>query len=202
MTTGTFIKTGFATTDTAAPKVAFDYAYDDFNRANGAPGNTPVGGYAWTNRGTIWNIVSNALEPTGTTTATSSEVYIDEPHTDGTLETVLTKNLDATLKGVYFRGQADTAGYLFYAPEAGVYALRSRSASGALATIQASTQGFTAGDKLTVVLNGSTITCKVNNTAIITVTDTQFSGTRKGLWAWKNGGTPLATYDYFAWSEL
>jgi hypothetical protein len=50
---------------------------------------------------------------------------------------------------------------------------------------------------LTVVLNGSSITCKVNGTTAITATNSTYStGTRHGAWVYPGNGDGI--FDSFA----
>lgn len=202
---GTFIVSDFVSTDTAAQPVRKNVAFDNFNRANGALGSTSFGGFAWSqNAGAVHEIVSNQLKVQTIPAGSQAYAWIDTPETDGYLSAKISIAGDTKLKGLMFRGQADGACYVFYGPDSGTWVLKSRSAAGGLVTLVSSSVPCVQGDVPEIELNGPNITCRVNGAVAITTTNTLYSGTRKGVWTFFNGGsTNNPTYwDDFAWSAL
>lgn len=163
------------------PPPTVTYAVDSFNRADttGGPGTTEVGGYTWSvTAGDSFEVASNRLKGLAVATA-PPDCLIDDGQADGTIS--LTLPNASTNGGIAFRISADrSTGYVFYNNISG-YSLRKRTAAGTYVQLVAGPTGANApGDVLSVVLSGSSIVCKVNGTAVITTTDSSFTGTRHG----------------------
>lgn len=169
---------------TAGVPVA-NYWVDTFTRSdNTVPGTTETGGFAWTvTSGNAFGIASGAL--TSTTVGTSpQDCYVDDGHADGTI--TFTLPLGSGQGGIMFRGSGtnDAIALVFYHDATGAYFLKSRSGGSTYATIQpASGVTAAAGDVIQVVLNGSSIICRVNGVTVITATSAiNQTATRHGVW--------------------
>lgn len=169
------------------------YASDDFNRVNNASlGVTPVGGLTWQNAcpGTptvTFTVFANTAVLSANTSAAGADAYVDTAQANGTVRATITN--PSGFPGLVFRaaGTNNATGYVFFKNGAN-YTLSSRT-GGAL-TAMLSTTGVTpaAGDIIEVVLNGSSIVCRVNGTAVITTTSSLNTGTRHGIFNNSAGG--------------
>lgn len=201
---GTFVISDFTSTDTSARIVREEYAVDDFNRPNGPMGATSFKSHPWSqSAGAGFSISDNMMKLLTIPTTSQAYAWIDEPHTDGVLTATLAISGGGNNKGLYFRGQADGAGYAFHG-SGGTYTLKARSAAGALTDLAASTIQTRAGDVLSVTMRGANITCYVNGVQALSVTNSLYTGTRKGFWAFANGGNSdaLVSFDDFSWVAL
>jgi hypothetical protein len=182
--TGTYSATSTATAG-AAPAT---YALDTFNRADSASlGSTETGAFAWsfanaTTGAILTNQARMSAAPT-TPNTVDGDIYIDDAQANGTLQVTLKSSGQ---QGMMFRGSGtnNTSAWVFFKDAAGAYFLKKRTAAGAYTTI-VSVSGITgaAGDVLTVILNGSSITCKVNGAVAATTTDAfNSTATRHGMW--------------------
>lgn len=172
------------------------YAADNFNRANGAPGSTPTGSYAWTAVGIngaasgTWAVTSNQLALSGATGDQS--LVVNDGQANGTVSVKCNQN-DG---GLVFRGVDGNNFLMLWADSAG-YKLMLRNNT----WTQLASSGTTpaAGDVLSVVLNGSSITWKVNGTTLGAVTNTNNqSATRHGV----RQGNGAGTFDDFSHTSV
>jgi hypothetical protein len=176
-----------------APPSATVYAYDDFNRAdNASMGSTPVGGLVWQNacNGTpaaAFTVFANTAVLSGNTSGAGADAYVDTAQANGTIRATIVGS--SGFPGLVFRaaGTNNATGYVFFKNGAN-YTLSSRT--GGTLTAMLSTTGVVpaVGDVLEVVLNGSSIVCKVNGAAVITTTSTLNTGTRHGIFNNSAGG--------------
>jgi hypothetical protein len=182
-----------------APPGATVYAYDDFNRANSSTmGSTPVGGLLWQNAcngtpATTYGVFANTAVLNGNTSGAGAEAFVDTGQANGTVRATIVN--PSGFPGLVFRasGTNNANGYVFF-KNGSSYTLSSRTA-GVLTPIASSTGVAPAGgDILEVVLNGSSIICKVNGAAVVSVTDTLYTGTRHGIFNNSAGGQHGAFY--------
>jgi hypothetical protein len=169
------------------------YAADTFTRADSATlGSTETGANAWTATGGTWAIAANTMtvaNATGGVTCT-----INDGQANGTFSVKLGSSTGASLYGLHFRGTAPSNGYILFRDGDGTLALRTRSGFQNVAGTGPLGSGVTVGDTITVIVNGTSITVKLNGTTLTTVTDSAFSGTVHGLFAYD--GT--AAFDNFS----
>jgi len=193
-----FITSDFVTTDTAAKKVGQIYAADSFNRADGAPGNTEVGGLPWAleNASGAMAIASNKMALTGVN-AQSAGAYIIDANLDGELS--MTHSGSAN-DGLFWRSSSVSNGYVCYR-DASTYVIKRRTGTGSF-TAMGTTSGISpaAGDKLRVVVQGDSHKLYVNGALALSLTDaTHLTQTRKGLFVYSTGAH---TFDDFQWTSL
>jgi hypothetical protein len=181
--TGTY-STSASCTAGAVPTV---YASDTFQRANNSSlGSTPVGNYAWATLGTTWSILNNALNVANSTTSTNNDCTINDGQANGTFTAILPAVLGL---GILFdaAGTNNATGYVLYPTTGGYYRLSKRTSTNNYTALVTSTTIAAAGDVVSVIKNGSTITVKVNGAVIINTTDASYSGTVHGIWAANTG---------------
>ena len=196
--TGTYSTT--ATGTTAAPPVV--YASDSFARADSSTlGSTELGAFAWSViNAARWTIASGALACGATSGVTApNDVFVDDAQANGTISLKLLGLPTST--GLAFRvgGSGNVNGFIFWAGGS-TWTLSRRTAAGAYTAVATGTGTPAAGDTLSVVLNGSSIVCKVNGVAIITATDANYqANTRHGVWT--NANISATTYDNFSHTD-
>jgi hypothetical protein len=201
------IGTTFSTASAAvtAGAAITTYAADDFNRADGPAGTTPVGGLAWatTNTGTL-SIISNVPNIT-TTTNVESVAYVDAGQANGTIQATIASWAGNVAQGIDFRGSGTADGYVFWAsPSTKVYTVSRRTAANTYVTAASiATPTSVVGDVLKVVLNGATVTCYINGTQVATFQDTTNAAkTRHGLWRGSSTvTTPTPVPDSFSFTS-
>jgi hypothetical protein len=187
----------YSATSTATAGAAITtYASDTFTRST--LGTTETGGFAWTqnNGSTSWSCNGSQLVAAASATPAENECYIDDGQTNGTIS--VTRVASTYNSGIVFRatGANDVNGYIFWISSGGVWTLSKRTASNTYTSLGTNnTISPLAGQVMSVVLNGSSITCKVNGTTVITATDATYSGTRHGMWVNANNGQ---TWDGFS----
>lgn len=178
-----------------AGAVPATYALDSFTRST--LGSTETGSYAWSSaNGSAWTCngtqLINSSAPTNT-----ADCFIDDGQANGTLQVARVSGAGA---GIVFRasGTGNLNGYIFW-NNGGTYTLSKRTALNSYSALQTASLTPANGDVMTVVLNGSSIVCKVNGVAVITTTDSAYTGTRHGVWTISS--TP-ATFDDFKHSSV
>lgn len=119
------------------------------------------------------------------TSTTPQDCWIDDTRADGTIKWTL-RTATAGNIGIAFRLAADNlTGFVFYRDSGGTYLLKRRAGANSYVTLT-TVAGVTAavGDVMEVVLNGSSITAKVNGVTVATATETtNQTATKKGLWS-------------------
>lgn len=201
---GTFVISDFNSTDTSARIIREEYAADDFNRPNGPMGATSFKGLPWSqSAGAGFSIAGNMLKLLTIPTTGQATAWIEDPRIDGTVTATLAIAGGGNNKGLFFRGQGDGAGYAFHGSGT-TYTLKARSAAGTLTDLATSTIQTRVGDVLSARMQGSNITCYVNGVQALAVTNSLYAGTRKGFWAFANGGNSdaLVSFDDFSWAAL
>lgn len=197
---GTFIKSGFTTTDLTAPVLVPSYLQDTFNRANGALGVTP-GGKAWAQSGGTGSSFTIAGNRISTANPAASKAWLEDSHPDGVLSMTVS-TYTSGLWGLSFRGTTGQDGeYVFYVGESGAgAALKKRTGPDAYTTLALGSPAIVpaAGQVLSVVLQGPSITCKVDGVTVVAVTDSTYTGNQRGLFS-RNG---TATADDFLYAPL
>lgn len=190
---GTGVNSATATTTTGAPTVT--YSADTFTRANGALGSTETGSYAWASVGGTNSISSNMLSFDSVVNAgNGATVLINDAHNNGTFK-LTRKGSGSGIGGLFFLGDATTfTGYVVWQSGSN-YALSKRTAQNAYTQLGVSS-GVTpaSGDVITVIVNGTSITVKINGVTVITVTDSSYSGTYHG--GWSQGATTLDDFSH------
>jgi hypothetical protein len=166
------------------------YTADTFNKADASTlGVATTGGQTWAtaNASTQYAINGNTAKVTTVTEATApGDVYIDDGQVNGAIKVTLLDTL--TSKGLTFRGSGtnNSTAYLFYRSAATTLTFAKRTGVNAYTTIQAATgqPAAAAGDVLSVVMNGTSFTFKLNGATVMTVTDATYqTGTRHGIWS-------------------
>lgn len=172
------------------------YAYDSFNRADGAPGATEGGVYDWTTinaTGTgSWSISGNAVAAT----SNGSESYLvaDTLHSDGSVSAKFVNIVDG---GLVFRC-VDASNLCMVWATGGVYKIM-KKVSGAWTQIGADAGTPVAGDVVRVELDLNSIKLYVNGSLLLSVSDSANN------WATKHGfraSASAATYDDFKHESL
>lgn len=162
---------------------------DDFTRADGALGSTPVGAAAWVT--TVGDIrITGGLV---TASVANSGAMVNTPLTD----CVVGVTGALASQGLLFRANADGSGYYFMWSGGGQeYRVGLRSALGAFTALQGTgtTKTFAAGSRYEVELRGSRILCKVGGETVLDVTDGTHAGTRHGIVMASVTGAPLKNF--------
>lgn len=165
------------------------YSVDTFTRADGAIGSTETGAYAWTAQPAAdqskYVVGSNRLAQAPNTRANPGNLAINDGQANGVLKLTLV-SAGTVGGGLMFRGNADGSnGYVFDRDSTGVYRIRQRTAIGTISAVAGPTAAIgAANDQLEVVLNGSSISAKVNGVEVLTYTDTLYTtNTYHGYWA-------------------
>lgn len=189
---GTFITSDFASTDATAPIMSTIYAADTFTRADGVPGTTERGGYAWTFRAGTWNIKGGVLESGDTTGATPNDCWIDPGKTSGTITAKALASGPAENAAIMFRKASvgNTAWAFYGRGPTTFWTLAKRTGSDSFTVVPLTGTGvyFASGQIAKVVLSGTRIQCYVDGVLTHDVTDSTYS-TQTGV----GFGTRLAT---------
>lgn len=152
-------------------------ASDDFNRADGPLGSTPVGGFAWQQTpANTFSVVSNSLRDGGSS-PDLSRAWIDDGQADGRLSCIVQNQA----QGLLFRAAADgSSGYYFFW-SVGSSAWRFGTYAANFVGLASGTGAWSAGAKIEVVMSGSNFTFYVNDVQVLTATNTTHTGTRHGV---------------------
>lgn len=182
---------GSATSAVLAIAATAAYAADDFNRAASTTslGLSSVGGYAWQPLVGTWGLDgTNAYDVNAG--STNHIAVLDDGYANGTLELVF-KGSNLANNGLLFRA-TDTNNFLVILASGLLY----KCEAGAFAQIGGSARTAAANDVYTVILNGSSISLKVNGAALGSTVTSAFNqaATKHGILA-KNAG---ALFDSFA----
>lgn len=162
---------------------------DDFTRADGPLGVTPVGNKPWLYSAGTMSLVNGLV----TASSANAGAFVDAGITNGTVG--VTGSLAS--QGLIFRASSTGEGYYFMWSGGGQeYRVGRRSAQGAFTAIlgTGTARTFTAGARYEVELNGSSIKCKVNGTIVLEITDTTYSGTHYGVVSASTTGAPLKNF--------
>jgi len=202
----TFVRSDFTSTDTTAPKISLYLAQDNFDRADGPLGTTPVGNKAWalTKSGpdaTNWSVVGNKARVAGNVGVALATVPITSQNV--TVSATYEGITGGTLPGVAFRGSA-TSILVFYIQNspAGTWVVQRFTYSGNTFT-QIATGAAAAhvvGSKIEVRCVGNTFTCYLNGVQVAQFTDAA-SGSNYGLMAYSNNAANSAQLDNFLVAE-
>lgn len=176
---GTFIKSSFTTTDTAAPRITAVYASDSFDRsASSNVGASEVGGYPWNYRAGTYRISGNRLSSGDTTGATPADCWIDPARTTGTITAKIYAAGAGNHAGLVFRRAAvGHTGWVYYA-RTSTHVLAKRTGSDTFTVVDPTgpTPGLIAGEELSVeLLAGGRIRCSVNGVVTHDVTDSTYA---------------------------
>jgi hypothetical protein len=171
------------------------YFADLFARTDSATsmGSTTVGGFAWTAVSGTWGITSNQAYDAAPTSHTQHLVVVNDGQADGTVSATLANSLVGVANvdgGSVFR-YSDANNYWFTSFAGKLY----KKVAGTVTQIGTTMSGgsLAAGNVVTVVLNGSSITAKINGTTFATTTDTfNQTATRHGLlgYGYNGAGRP------------
>ena len=165
---------------------------DNFNRADGPPGNT-LNGKPWvaTSASTNWQISSNQLAAIGATI--SGALYVDAGISDCTFTAVFGGTFERNW-GMMLRF-GDSANYFRFSYVGGTSGAPlgqlTKVLAGTVSTVatEATSAPWVAGDTFAVVLAGSSFTIKKNGTTIITATDSSLvTNTKFGFWGTSTSG--------------
>jgi hypothetical protein len=195
-----------ATATATAGTAVVIYTADTFNKADASTlGVATTGGQTWAVAGsgtTAYAISGNQAKVTSVTEATApGDAYIDDGQVNGTIKVTIPDTL--TSKGITFRGSGtnNSTAYLFYRSAATTLTFAKRTGVNAYTTIQAATGQPTAaaGDVLSVVMNGTSFTFKLNGATVMTVTDATYqTGTRHGIWSGNISGGTVSFFDEYS----
>lgn len=175
--------TGSVDTFAKLKQVYTIYASDSFTRADAdVPGSTTVGAKPWLSAaGNVFGIRSNRLVKISATTQPHNVVF-NTGFADFTYHATLVNDTNA---GIVFRETADgTGGGWMVWKEGGVYTLTKRTGAAVYTHVaKGSNRVPVVGDRVSVILKGSSITVRVNGTTVITHTDAAYSTqTHAGIW--------------------
>lgn len=162
---------------------------DDFARADGPLGTTPVGSKPWLYSAGTLSLVGGLV----TASAGNAGAFVDAGISNGTVG--VTGSLSS--QGLIFRASSTGEGYYFMWSGGGSeYRVGRRSALGAFTPITGTgtTRTFTSGARYEVEMNGSTIKCKVNGTTVLEITDSTYTGTHHGVVSASTTGAPLKDF--------
>jgi hypothetical protein len=173
------------------------YAADAFTRADGAVGNTPTGGFAWTVpagiTGATWAISSNHLSGSG---GGEYAFHVNTGHADGTVSVT---RVSGTGHSLAFRVvDKDNCWFWWPSPYDNYFHLM-KVIAGNYTDLGVGPVGqpVAGGETMSVVLNGSRIIAKVNGATIFDITDSALStATRHGVFIISDFGT--AVFDDFS----
>lgn len=170
---------------------------DNFNRADGPPGNT-LNGKPWvaTSAATNWQISSNQLAAIGATI--SGALYVDAGISDCTFTAVFGGTFDRNWGMILRFG--DGANYFRFSYVGGTSVAPLGQLSKVVAGVtsivatEVTSAPWVAGDTFAVVLAGSSFTIKKNGTTIITATDSSLvTNTKFGFWGVSTSGAARIT---------
>lgn len=190
-TIGSTASTSTATA-TAGP-VLVTYSADPLT-GSGVMGTAQTGGQAWN----IFSGVAFArnTDGAGVTTSITDRNFclVDDGQANGTMS--LTVGTTGGIPGLYFNAATDfSTGYLFW-NNSGTWTLSKQTALTTRSPLSTVAGTMNAGDVLTVVKNGSSITCKVNGATVLTATDATYSGTRHGLYSYSSTSARFKTWQH------
>jgi len=196
--TGPVSSTVTASTAEPSPTVS-----DNFNRADGPLGTTPVGGKTWATTGTaVMTVASNQAKVTSGTGIGAVLVPVDG--TNGTFKATVkaVSGSPATMiAGLAFRSQ-DNSNTLMVAlrstASVAEYTLASR-VGGTTTTMVATGVVPAANDVIQVDLSGDNIVVKINGTQVASTTSTQFNTLAKGG-LYINGSDTITTWDDWSYT--
>lgn len=175
---GTFIKSGFKTTDTTAPKITALYAADSFTRGNSLTlGSTETGDLPWTYRAGTWRISGNTLSSGDTTAATPADCWVNPLKTAGQITAKIRATGAGDHAGIVFRRAAvGNTGFVYYARNS-THILAKRTGADSFTVIPATgpAPGLVVGEELKVQLIGERIICSVAGTVTHDVTDSSYA---------------------------
>lgn len=161
------------------------FASDNFDRADGALGNTVVGNYPWSQSfDGQYAIVSGRAKPVNNNGGQS--MWINDGQLNGTLKVTVYE----TTTGLLFRATNGVGYYVFYSTGSGAWRFGKVTALGAFTPITTATAStFVNPSTVEAIMDGSNFTIKVNGTVIITATDTTYTGTQHGIISLYNTNT-------------
>ena len=154
------------------------YAFDDFNRADGAIGST-VDGKAYGTADGTWQIVGNVAKATTVGNASKGAIAVVETSVSNAVITA-TVGGGTWGMGLAVRMSSDlSTGYLL-AANTSQYTLQKREAGG-VTTVGTFTRTVVSGEVIKLTMNGSVFSLSANGTALGTVTDATYTGTKHGI---------------------
>lgn len=166
-----------ALTNPVQPEVeTITHAADTFTRSNttGGPGLTETGAYTWSVKGSgsTVEVVSNEMKFTVIGTA-PQDCTIDDGRPNGTIRG--TVKIGGYVGGLVFRQDSTSAnGYMFY-NNGSNWSLRKRVAGTPSVLVTGAAVAAVAGDVMTVILDGPSITCRVHSSAGVLVTEVTYT---------------------------
>lgn len=181
--------TAGTTPSTPTNPVVNQLVSDDFARADGPLGTTPVGNKPWLYSAGTMSLVNGLV----TASVGNAAAFVDAGYSNGTVG--VTGSLNS--QGLVFRASSTGEGYYFMWSGSGQeYRVGRRSAAGGFTPIlgTGTARTFTAGARYEVELNGSSIKCKVNGTIVLEITDTTYNGTHYGMVSASTTGAPLKNF--------
>jgi hypothetical protein len=191
-----------AVSNSATVLTPVTYAADDFNRADGAVGSTPTGGYVWTQiggSGASWTISSDQLRGVG---GGQHVFVVDDGQSDGTVQiTRISGNVHDYLT---FRC-VDNSNYwqLVPSPYDGYFHI-SKQVAGTWTDFGTGPVPYAVvgGETMSVVLSGHTIIGKVNGTTVFNITDSDLSTATKHGVGTDGLSSPPNLFDNFSHTSV
>lgn len=205
---GTFIKSDFRTTDTAAPKLSRVFARDSFNRANSAtPGALEIGGMTWkASQANTWHVKDQMLQSGDTTGASPADCIVDPGVRDGVLRVKVHALGQAGMAGLVFRKASVGQTCWVYYPRSGSYGhtLTKRTASDSFTVVEPTGPviPYKYMGEITVEMRGNRIICSVDGVVTHDITDDTYVGqTGVGVTTRQATAASPAKFDDWSFSE-
>lgn len=172
------------------------YAADTFNRTASATvlGSTTTGAFAWTAQSGTWGIAATATAAydSAVVASTNHSAVVNDTHADGTVSlTVGVVGATGNSGGVIVRA-TDNLNYLMFTNAGTMYTCIAGTYTniGGVSNLTGAN-----GDVLSVTMQGTTITARVNGITYFSGTVSNFStNTKHGM---RNYGNSTLTYDQF-----
>jgi fibronectin type III domain protein len=185
--TGAFSATA---TGTSAVQIV-THSADTFTRADGVIGSTETGSFAWTVTGGTATVAGNMAALAATAGSSGMTVLVDDSQVNGSISVTLASVGNS---GCVARATG-SVGYVLWRNSTTGYTLSKRTGAAAYTQLGA-TSGITPaiGDVLTLVVNGSTISARINGVTRITATDSTYATGSVGMWT---QSTTTANLDNF-----
>ncbi|WP_404321138.1 SGNH/GDSL hydrolase family protein [Arthrobacter luteolus] len=162
---------------------------DDFARADGPLGVTPVGSKPWLYSAGTMSLINGLV----TASVGNAGAYVNAGFSNGSVG--VTGSLNS--QGLIFRASSTGEGYYFMWSGGGKeYRVGRRTAAGGFTAIlgTGTARTFTAGARYEVELNGSNIKCKVDGATVLEITDATYTGTHYGVVSASTVGAPLKNF--------
>jgi hypothetical protein len=172
---------------------------DDFNRANSSTslGTTSTGGKTWVQESGVWGIVSNQAYLASSATAVR-KAHVEASVADCTVSTkIYQQSGGSRYYGLVLRSNGAGNCYLVQINgDANQIDVQKQTGGSSTTLLTAVSYTPAAGDVISAVLSGSSITIKVNGSTVLAGSDSTYnSNTKHGIWCYE---TDRARFDDFS----